>query len=83
MLVIMKTLSPFSSGPMASNIDAIRQNCLYRKSRPVRIPKSNLPSPKSTAARMEIAMLKADLARRDWILRRIATIESKLGLAGH
>lgn len=65
--------------PLQSNFVAVQKCWVYRKDRPERIPKSKLPDPSLVRLRMEIAMMKADLARPAWELAyRIGQIEARL-----
>ena len=71
--------------PLQSNFVAVQKCWVFRKDRPERIPKSKLPDPRTTRLRMEIAMMRADIARPAWnVDYRIRQIEARLAeLAGH
>lgn len=65
--------------PLQSNYPAVERCRIFRKERPERIAKSKLPDPSLVRLRMEIAMMKADLARPAWELaHRIRQIEARL-----
>ena len=72
--------------PLQSNYPYVQKCWVYRKDRPDRIRKSTLPSPTEVRLRMEIALMRADIARPAYeaaqrqkaILAKIADLEERI-----